>query len=293
MVTRIWRGWTEPSQADAYQNLLVSEIFPGIAARRIHGYLGIHLLRRDAGAEVEFVTIMWFNSWEDVRAFAGVDYEVRGGAAQGARAAIALRRSIGTLRHDCGALSSSWWPYPTNTLERLCSRLAEHVYVIGSEPAFEHAPLRAARVHEATGMARRAESERCHQSTEQRQPRKRRERQQHAGPDRRNTLGRSQHVARCVLRMDHLEPCRASRVLKLFRSGGSGVVHPSRKSCNQRRFVHFRVTQPEPVQDTNMRPGRKSETSPGTRRAFRNRRVHQALMAKIPSKCSCANAVLK
>ncbi|MFL7807034.1 MAG: antibiotic biosynthesis monooxygenase, partial [Anaerolineae bacterium] len=43
--------------------------------REIAGYRGIHLLRRDLGDEVEFVTIMWFDSIEAVRTFAGEDYE--------------------------------------------------------------------------------------------------------------------------------------------------------------------------------------------------------------------------
>ena len=56
--------------------LLKNEIFVGIAGRQIAGYRGIHLLRRDLGHEVEFVTVMWFASLEAVRAFAGEDYEV-------------------------------------------------------------------------------------------------------------------------------------------------------------------------------------------------------------------------
>jgi heme-degrading monooxygenase HmoA len=76
MISRIWHGWTVPANADAYESLLNSEIFTGIEDRQIAGYRGIHLLRRDAADEVEFVTIMWFDSIEAVRAFAGEDYEV-------------------------------------------------------------------------------------------------------------------------------------------------------------------------------------------------------------------------
>lgn len=76
MICRIWHGWTSPANADPYEALLRAEIFTGIAARRIPGYLGIELLRRPAGALVEFVTIMWFESLDAVRAFAGADYEV-------------------------------------------------------------------------------------------------------------------------------------------------------------------------------------------------------------------------
>lgn len=76
MISRIWHGWTSPSNADAYESLLKSEIFIGIQDRRIAGYKGIQLLRRKVGDEVEFVTIMWFDSIDAVRDFAGEDYEV-------------------------------------------------------------------------------------------------------------------------------------------------------------------------------------------------------------------------
>jgi antibiotic biosynthesis monooxygenase (ABM) superfamily enzyme len=74
MIGRIWHGWTAPGNADRYETLLREEIFPGIEAKGVAGYRGIELLRRPAGDEVEFVTIMWFDSWEAVREFAGPDY---------------------------------------------------------------------------------------------------------------------------------------------------------------------------------------------------------------------------
>jgi antibiotic biosynthesis monooxygenase (ABM) superfamily enzyme len=76
MITRIWHGWTTPENAQAYEGLLRTEIFHGIVGRRIEGFRGIDLLRRSDGDEVEFVTIMWFDSLDAVRAFAGTDYEV-------------------------------------------------------------------------------------------------------------------------------------------------------------------------------------------------------------------------
>jgi len=75
MIARIWHGWTSPENAGAYETLLRSEIFRGIAERAISGYRGIQLLRRDRDGEVEFVTVMWFDSLGAVRAFAGEDYE--------------------------------------------------------------------------------------------------------------------------------------------------------------------------------------------------------------------------
>ncbi len=78
MVGRIWRGWTKPENADEYEVLLKAEVFPGIAGKNVPGYRGIQLFREPADEgkdEVEFVTIMWFDSWEAVRRFAGENYE--------------------------------------------------------------------------------------------------------------------------------------------------------------------------------------------------------------------------
>jgi heme-degrading monooxygenase HmoA len=78
VIGRIWHGWTKPENADGYERLLKEEIFPGIARKNVPGYGGIQLFRgpTDDGEEVEFVTIMRFDSWEAVRRFSGEeDYE--------------------------------------------------------------------------------------------------------------------------------------------------------------------------------------------------------------------------
>ena len=75
MICRIWHGWTLPENAAAYERLLTSEVFTGIAGRKLQGYRGIELLRRDSHEVTEFITIMRFESLDAVRAFAGADYE--------------------------------------------------------------------------------------------------------------------------------------------------------------------------------------------------------------------------
>jgi len=50
-------------------------VLPGIAARGIPGYQGAHLFRRTLPDEVEFMTVMWFDSIENVKDFMGVEYE--------------------------------------------------------------------------------------------------------------------------------------------------------------------------------------------------------------------------
>jgi antibiotic biosynthesis monooxygenase (ABM) superfamily enzyme len=73
MIARIWRGWTKRMDATAYEKLLRDEIFPSIAARNIKGYRGAELFVREGSSEVEFVTLLRFDSMNAVREFAGPD----------------------------------------------------------------------------------------------------------------------------------------------------------------------------------------------------------------------------
>lgn len=73
MIARLWHGYTKPEHADAYEAMLKPELLPGVS--KLKGYRGSYLLRRQAGDEVEFVTILLWDSIEDLRAIAGADYE--------------------------------------------------------------------------------------------------------------------------------------------------------------------------------------------------------------------------
>jgi len=73
MIARIWRGYTKPEDAGAYEAMLKPELLPGIG--EVRGYEGSYLLRRDAGDTVEFVTIMLWDSIDAIRAYVGPDYE--------------------------------------------------------------------------------------------------------------------------------------------------------------------------------------------------------------------------
>ena len=75
MIARLWRGWTTPWNAEAYQRIVSDEVLPSIAARNLDGYHGAYLLRRELEGEVEFATLLLFDSLEDVRSFAGSDHE--------------------------------------------------------------------------------------------------------------------------------------------------------------------------------------------------------------------------
>jgi len=71
MIARIWHGWTKPQHAKTYEEMLRNQIFPGIAQRNIKGYQGAELFIREDGDEVEFLTLLRFESLEGVREFAG------------------------------------------------------------------------------------------------------------------------------------------------------------------------------------------------------------------------------
>jgi heme-degrading monooxygenase HmoA len=72
----VWRGWATKDNADAYERVVRGEVIPGIEARRIPGFRSIDLIRRERDRDVEFMTLMWFDTLNSVKAFMGEDYEV-------------------------------------------------------------------------------------------------------------------------------------------------------------------------------------------------------------------------
>lgn len=76
MICRVWRGWTKPENAQGYDDYLQKELFPRLK-RELgpQGYRGYQLLRLKRGDETEFMTLVYFESLEKVRAFAGENYE--------------------------------------------------------------------------------------------------------------------------------------------------------------------------------------------------------------------------
>lgn len=71
MIARVWHGYTKPEHADPYEAMLKPELLPGISKAK--GYKGSYLLRRNLGAEVEFITILLWDSIDALRAASGHD----------------------------------------------------------------------------------------------------------------------------------------------------------------------------------------------------------------------------
>jgi hypothetical protein len=74
MVARIWHGWTTPENSVEFENILGSKVFPEFE-KGLPGYKGGQLLKSALKGEVEFTTILWFDSIASVEKFAGHDYE--------------------------------------------------------------------------------------------------------------------------------------------------------------------------------------------------------------------------
>ena len=74
MIARIWRGWAPLATADDYQRHYETEVSEHLYT--VGGFRGARLLRREDGQEVMFTSITFFASLDDLRGFAGDDYEV-------------------------------------------------------------------------------------------------------------------------------------------------------------------------------------------------------------------------
>jgi heme-degrading monooxygenase HmoA len=105
MICRMWHGWTVASNANAYDDYLRRDLFPRVQ-RELgeRGYRGFHVLRLHGESEVEFVTMVWFDSLDSVRSFAGQDYQT---AVISAKAHALLCRYDERVQHF--ELSESSW----------------------------------------------------------------------------------------------------------------------------------------------------------------------------------------
>ena len=74
-VIRVWHGWTEKENADKYQYILQNEVIPGIEAKNIPGFRKFEIFRTELETEVEFVTMISFDTLQDVIDFQGEDYK--------------------------------------------------------------------------------------------------------------------------------------------------------------------------------------------------------------------------
>jgi antibiotic biosynthesis monooxygenase (ABM) superfamily enzyme len=73
VIARVWRGATRAGDAEAYARYIEESAMRG--ARELPGNRGTLVLRRIDGDNAEFVTVLLFDSLDDVTAFAGDEIE--------------------------------------------------------------------------------------------------------------------------------------------------------------------------------------------------------------------------
>jgi len=71
MVIREWRGHASASKAGAYPQHFRDEVMPKL--RRLRGFMGAQLARRQRDDQIEFLVLTRWESMDAVRAFAGPD----------------------------------------------------------------------------------------------------------------------------------------------------------------------------------------------------------------------------
>jgi heme-degrading monooxygenase HmoA len=74
-IKRVWHGWTTKENGDRYQSILQNEVIPGIEAKNIPGLRKFEVMRIELEDEVEFLTIITFDSLQDVIVFQGENYQ--------------------------------------------------------------------------------------------------------------------------------------------------------------------------------------------------------------------------
>ena len=75
MSERIWHGWTTKENVDKYQDIFLNQVLTGIEAKKIIGYWDIEVLRKEHEEEVEFVTVMTYDSLENITSLQGENYK--------------------------------------------------------------------------------------------------------------------------------------------------------------------------------------------------------------------------
>lgn len=96
MIARVWRGWTTHRNADAYESVLRTESIPNALAKNVAGLREIQALRLERLGETEFITIVWFDDLEAVRALA----VARGVAEEDYEKSVISQRSRELLRRS-------------------------------------------------------------------------------------------------------------------------------------------------------------------------------------------------
>lgn len=74
-IIRTWKGWTTHKNAPVYEKMLVEEVFSTVKKNGVKGLTNVSISKKVMSNEVEFFLMLQFNALDDVKEFAGEDYE--------------------------------------------------------------------------------------------------------------------------------------------------------------------------------------------------------------------------
>ncbi len=74
-IIRTWKGWTTLENAPVYEDMLINEVFPEVKKKGVNGLEKVSISTSEKEGEVEFFLILQFKSLDEVKSFAGENYE--------------------------------------------------------------------------------------------------------------------------------------------------------------------------------------------------------------------------
>jgi heme-degrading monooxygenase HmoA len=101
-VARIWQGRTTARRADEYERYLYENGIKKIAATK--GNLGVQMMRHSEGEVVEFITISYWASRDDIKSYAGEDIEKPHHLARDAEFLLELPEAV----KNCDLKTNEW-----------------------------------------------------------------------------------------------------------------------------------------------------------------------------------------
>ena len=101
-VARIWQGRTPAARADEYEEYLYENGITKISATK--GNLGVQVMRHSKGETVEFITISYWASRDDIRHYAGEDIDKPHHLARDAEFLLELPEAV----KNCDLKANEW-----------------------------------------------------------------------------------------------------------------------------------------------------------------------------------------
>ena len=74
-IIRTWKGYTTKENAPIYEDMLINEVFPTVKKNGVDGLEKVSISTQEKEDETEFFLVLQFKSLDDVKKFAGENYQ--------------------------------------------------------------------------------------------------------------------------------------------------------------------------------------------------------------------------